>query len=110
MASLEGGGASGNISTPPGRTEGSGAYLKCLCATTRSMRKKQDELETFQSYSIIGISETWWIGSSDWSAGMEGYRLFRGDRQGRQGGGLALCIRERFGCTALRVSDDVAED
>ncbi|GAB0187326.1 hypothetical protein GRJ2_001197900 [Grus japonensis] len=29
--------------------------------------------------------ETWWDGSYDWSVGMEGYRLFRKDRQGRQG-------------------------
>jgi len=40
---------------------------------------------------------------------MEGYRLFRRERQGRQGGDVALYVRERFDCTALTVSDDVAE-
>ena len=38
------------------------------------MRNKQDELEMLvssQNYDIIGISETWWNESHDWSAGME---------------------------------------
>lgn len=30
-----------------------------------------------QEYDLIGIMETWWDGSHDWSVGMEGYRLFR---------------------------------
>ena len=86
MALPEGGNASGNTYTTPGSTEGSGAYLKCLYTSTRSMRNKQDEPEALgssQSYNIIGISETWWNESHDWSAGMEGCRLFRRDRQGR---------------------------
>ncbi|KAK4818852.1 hypothetical protein QYF61_020071 [Mycteria americana] len=76
------------------------------------MGNKQDELEPLgssQSYSIIGISEAWWNESHDWSTGMEGYRLFRRDGQGRRGGGVALYVRERFDCTALAVSDDVVE-
>ena len=27
---------------------------------------------------------------------MDGYELFRRDRQGRRGGGVAFCVRERF--------------
>ncbi|KAK4806138.1 hypothetical protein QYF61_001061 [Mycteria americana] len=76
------------------------------------MRNKQDELEALvisQSYDIIGISETRWNESHDWSSRMEGYRLFRRDSQGRRGGGVALYVRERFDCTALTVSDDVVE-
>ena len=91
MASPEGGNASGNIYTAPGSTEGSGAYLKCLYTNAHSMRNKQDELEALvssQNYDIIGISETWWKESHNWSAGMEGYRLFRRDRQGRRGRGV----------------------
>jgi len=38
-----------------------------------------------------------------------GYRLFRRDRQGRRGGGVARYIRERFDCIALTVSDNVVE-
>ena len=40
---------------------------------------------------------------------MEGYKLYRRDRQDSQGGGVALYLRERFDCTALTVSDDVVE-
>lgn len=43
-----------------------------------------------------------WNKSHDWSVGMDGYRLFWSDRQGRQGGGegVALNEKERFDCTA----------
>ena len=37
---------------------------------------------------------------------MEGCKLFRRDRQGRRGGGEALCGRERFGCLELRGGDN----
>ena len=112
MALPEGDNASGNTYTAPGSTEGSGAYLKCLYTSAHSMRNKQDELEALvhsQSHVVIGISETWWNVSHDWSAGMEGYRLVRRDRQGGRGGGVALYVRERFDCTALTVSSDVVE-
>ena len=36
-----------------------------------------------QGYDPVGIMEMWWDGFYDWRAGMEGYRLFRKDRQGR---------------------------
>lgn len=52
---------------------------------------------------------TWWNASHGWSAGMEGYRLFRSSRQGRRVGGCTLHTRERFDCTALTISDDVVE-
>ncbi|NXW01633.1 ANR12 protein, partial [Fregetta grallaria] len=34
--------------------------------------------------------KTWWDDSYDWSAAMAGYKLFRRDRRGRRGGGVAL--------------------
>lgn len=89
MASPEGGNASGNISTATGSMESSGAHLKCLYRNETNMRKKQNELEVLessQSYNIIGIGESWWNESHDWSPGMEVYWLFVRDRQGSQGG------------------------
>lgn len=89
MASPEGGNASGNISTATGSMESSGAHLKCLYRNATNMRKKQNEpevLESSQSYNIIGIGESWWNESHDWSPGMEVYWLFVRDRQGSQGG------------------------
>jgi len=47
---------------------------------------------SLQGYDLSGITQTWWDGSCDWSFGIEGYRLFRKDRQGRQGGAVTLYV------------------
>ena len=76
------------------------------------MRNKQEGLEALaqsQSYDIIGIRETWWDESCDWCAVMDGYRLFRRDRQGTQGRGVVLYIREGWDCMALAVGVDMVE-
>ncbi|GAB0175756.1 hypothetical protein GRJ2_000040800 [Grus japonensis] len=73
------------------------------------MGNKQEELEMcthLQGYDLIGITEMWWDGSYDWSIGMEGYRLFRKDRQGRQGGGVALYVNEQLECMELHLGMD----
>jgi len=60
--------------------------LKCFYTNTCSMRNKMDELEVLaqsHSYDIISISETWWDESSGWCVAIDGYRLFRRDRQVR---------------------------
>ncbi|GAB0183945.1 mitochondrial enolase superfamily member 1 [Grus japonensis] len=71
------------------------------------MGNKQEKLETcvcLQGYDLIGITETWWDSSYDWSVGMEGYRLFRKDRQGRQGGGIALYVNDQLECMELHLA------
>ncbi|GAB0205345.1 hypothetical protein GRJ2_003000100 [Grus japonensis] len=73
------------------------------------MGNKQEELETcvcLQGYDLIGITETWWDSSCDWSVGMEGYRLFRKDRQGRRGGDVALYINDQLECMELQLGMD----
>ncbi|GAB0203486.1 hypothetical protein GRJ2_002814200 [Grus japonensis] len=95
--------------TPANKSASSGAQLKCLYVNTRSMGNKQEELETcvcLQGYDIIGITETWWDGSYDWSVGMEGYRLFRKDRQGRRGGGITLYVNDQLECMELHLGMD----
>ena len=47
-----------------------------------------------QGYDLTGITKTWWDGSHDWSAAVEGYRLFRKGRMGKQGGRVALYVME----------------
>lgn len=67
---------------------------------------KWEELEAFvssQSYGITGTGETWWKESLEWAAGCWG------GAAGRRGGGVALDVRERFDCRALRVGGDVVE-
>ncbi|GAB0188726.1 hypothetical protein GRJ2_001337900 [Grus japonensis] len=86
-----------------------GAQPKCLYANARSMGNKQEELETYeclQGYDLIGIMETWWDGSYDWSVGMEGHRLFRKDKQGRRGGGVALYVNDQLKCMELHLGKD----
>ncbi|GAB0185725.1 hypothetical protein GRJ2_001037800 [Grus japonensis] len=95
--------------TPANKSTSSGAQLKCLYANTRSMGNKQEELETcacLQGYDLIGITEMWWDSSYDWSVGMEGYRLFRKHRQGRQGGGVALYVNDQLECMELHLGMD----
>ncbi|GAB0178597.1 hypothetical protein GRJ2_000325000 [Grus japonensis] len=73
------------------------------------MGNKQEELETcvcLQGYDLIGITETSWDSSYDWSVGMEGYRLFRKDRQGRRGGGVTLYINDQLECMELHLGMD----
>ncbi|KAK4814312.1 LOW QUALITY PROTEIN: hypothetical protein QYF61_014826 [Mycteria americana] len=53
--------------------------------------------------------ETWWDDSHNGSVAMDGYKLFRRDRQGRRGSGVALCVRECFDCLELNDSDDRVE-
>lgn len=40
---------------------------------------------------------------------MDGYKLFRRDKQGRQGGGVALHVTECFDVIELLAGDDKAE-
>ncbi|PKU27536.1 rna-directed dna polymerase from mobile element jockey-like [Limosa lapponica baueri] len=70
------------------------AQLKCIYTNAHSMGNKQDELEAIvqqDSYDVVAITETWWVDyHDDWHAAMNGYKLFRRDRQGRRGEGVAL--------------------
>ncbi|GAB0205823.1 hypothetical protein GRJ2_003047900 [Grus japonensis] len=87
----------------------SGAQLKCLYTNAWSMGNEQEDLDTcayLQGYDLIGIMETWWDGSYDWSVGMEGYRLFRKDRQGRGGGGVTLYVNDQLECMELHLGMD----
>lgn len=68
------------------------------------MGEKQEELEActcLKAYDLIGIMEGWGDASYNWSAGMEEYRLFRKNRLGREGGGIALYVNDWLECTEL---------
>ena len=85
------------------------AQPKCIYINECSTGNKQEELEAIvqrDSYDLVTIAETWWDVCHDWSAAMDGYKLFRRDRQGRRGSGVARCVREGFDCIELRNFDD----
>jgi len=84
-------------SSPPKKVAGSRAQLKCINSNACSMGNKQEELEAIvrlENCDIIGITKTWWDDSHNWIAAMNGYKLFRSDRQGRRG-------RKCFDCLEL---------
>ena len=59
-------------------------HLKCIYTSACSMGNKQEEREAIvqqANYNLFAITETWWDHFHDRSAAMDGYRLFRRDRQ-----------------------------
>ncbi|KAK4829638.1 hypothetical protein QYF61_005849 [Mycteria americana] len=67
--------------------------LKCLYTNARSMGNKQEELEAIvhqENYDMVAITETWWDDSHNWSAAMDGYKLFRRDRR------FLECVADNF--------------
>ena len=84
-----------------------------MCLTNAcSMGNKQKRLEAIErqaSYDLVAITETWWEHSHDWSAAMDGYKLFRKDSKGRRGGGVALYVKECFEVIELMTGDNKVE-
>ncbi|PKU42645.1 mitochondrial fission process protein 1 [Limosa lapponica baueri] len=97
----------GQVGVRPSYTKevvGPVAQLKCFYTNVCSMGNKQEELKAIvqqESYDVVAIMETWWDDLHDWSAAMDGYKLFRRDRQGRRGEGVALYVRESYECQEL---------
>ena len=58
------------------------------------------------NYDLVTIMETRWDHSYDWSAAMDGYKLFRRDRQGRMGSNMALYVEECFDAVEFRAGND----
>lgn len=69
--------------------------MKCICINAHSMGKKQ-ELKAIvrqENCDMVTITEMWYDYSCNWSAAMEGYKLFRRESLGRSGSGVALYIK-----------------
>ncbi|KAJ7413848.1 mitochondrial fission process protein 1 [Pitangus sulphuratus] len=77
------------------------------------MKNKEEELEALarsQRFDIIGISETWWDEFCDWSALLDGYRLFRTDRQSRRSKGVAMYVIEGLECMEVTAGNGTVEN
>ncbi|GAB0209581.1 hypothetical protein GRJ2_003423800 [Grus japonensis] len=97
--------------SPLKKVMGSVAQLKCIYTNAHRIDIKQ-ELETIvqqENYDIVAITKTWWNDSHNWSAAMDNYKVFRRDRQGRRGSGVALYVKECFDCLELNDGDDRVE-
>ncbi|TRZ14270.1 hypothetical protein HGM15179_012835 [Zosterops borbonicus] len=80
-----------------------------MYTNARSMGNKQEELEVMvqqQSYDVVASTEMWWDDSHSWSTALDGYKLFRRDRKGRRGGGLALYIKKAFDSIDIETNED----
>ncbi|RMC09822.1 hypothetical protein DUI87_13609 [Hirundo rustica rustica] len=83
-----------------------------MYTNARSMGNKQEELEAMvqqQRYDVVAITETWWDDSHSWSTALDGYRLFRRDRKGKRGGGVALYIKKAFDTISIETNEDGVE-
>jgi len=88
------------------------SQLKCIYTNACSIGNKQEKLEAIvqqDSYDLVTTTEMWWDDSYDWSAAMDGYKLFRRDRQGKRGGGVGLYVTDCFDCIELDACDDKVE-
>ncbi|PKU39070.1 nedd4-binding protein 2-like 2 [Limosa lapponica baueri] len=84
--------------------------MKCLYTTGCNTGHKQEATMLLESYDIVTITETWWDESYDWSVAIEGYKLFRRDRQGRSGRAVALYVKEWIECKmSLKNSQEEVE-
>lgn len=77
--------------------------LSCLYANARSIMNKRDELELYaieHKSDIIGITETWANEKiSDSELNLQGYTLFRKDRNDKKGGGVILYVENSLSVT-----------
>jgi len=73
--------------------------------TNRGEKQELEATVLLESYDLAGITETWWDKSHDCSVAIDGYRLFRRDRQGRGGGGVALYVKKLIQCEELSLKN-----
>ena len=81
-----------------------------MYTNAHSMGNKQEELEAMtkqENYDVVAITETWWDVSHDWSMPIDGYKLFRRDRQGRRGSGVAPYVKDCYDCFKHKYSEDL---
>ena len=70
-----------------GKMKGFIAHLKCIYTNASSMGNKQKELKAIvqlENCDIVAIMETWWDNLHNWSAAVDGHKLARRDRQGKE--------------------------
>ncbi|PKU43871.1 nipped-b-like protein [Limosa lapponica baueri] len=97
---------------PAKKVAGQLAQLKCIYMNACRMGNKLEKLEAIvqqENHDIVAITGTWWEDLHNWSTVIDGYQLFRRDRQGRRGGGVALYVRDRFEFLELNNVNDSVE-
>ena len=83
------------------------AQMKCLYMNAHNVGNKEGGLEAtmlLESCDLIVITETWWDKSCDYVVATDGYRVFRRDREGWRGRGIALYIKKSIQCEELSLN------
>ncbi|KAK4813526.1 hypothetical protein QYF61_009252 [Mycteria americana] len=71
----------------------------------RIKRRVSEATVLLEGYDLVVITETRWDKSHDWNGANDGYRLFRRDRRGRRGGGVALYVKKQIDCEELSLKN-----
>ena len=82
--------------------------LACLYTNARSLGNKQEELIlplSANNYDVIGITETCWDSTHDWTSGIDGCTLYRRDRVDKRDGGVAVYVKESYMSLQADVGD-----
>ncbi|KAJ7403058.1 hypothetical protein BTVI_81008 [Pitangus sulphuratus] len=82
-----------NHGSYPLKVAGSAAQVKCTSSNGHSMGREQEELEAtvqLENHSIAAITERWLDDWQNCSAVVDGYKVFRRDRQARYIFGLTM--------------------
>ena len=96
---------SGDVQTNPGPARASGhgdggPQLSIYYQNVRSLKNKlavlRSEAPSLSKFDVISLTETWLnsdVATSELELGLSGYTVFRRDRCGRVGGGVAVAVR-----------------
>ena len=86
--------------------------LKCFYTNANSVVKKIDELRRRtdkREYDIIGITETWGRPDiTDAELAIEGYNMFRMDRQEGIGGGVLLYVNDKLQVSRYHIQQNIS--
>ena len=92
----------------PGAHRSRNDKLRVLSTNARSLGNKINELESImasENIDLVAVTETWFNESHDWDITIPGFSLYRKDREGRKGGGVALYMKDSIKCNLIQVSE-----
>ena len=73
---------------------------------------KLEYLAAKDNIDTVAITETWWNLEDQWDAAIQGYKLYRRNREKRVGGGVAIYVKEGVESSRMEMdgrSDSITE-
>uniref|UniRef100_A0A8C5MGG2 Reverse transcriptase domain-containing protein n=1 Tax=Leptobrachium leishanense TaxID=445787 RepID=A0A8C5MGG2_9ANUR len=58
-----------------------------------------------EKVDLVAVTETWFSEKNNWDITIPGYSLYRKDREGRKGGGVALYVKNNIKTNQIKVSE-----